>query len=67
MGNGNNPKSKNGKVTSFQPNTTAQQGDIVTSDQGGWWVCTATHTTGNTHDIKPGASNDKWHWAVPSS
>ena len=53
-------------------NSPVNPGDQVTSDGplAGYWVCLSKHSTGNgnTPDgLKPGQSNDRWHWATASS
>lgn len=56
-----------GKVSSYIPHLTVQKNDILTSDVGGWWVCTAGHSTGPIFDLQPGQSNDRWHWSTGPS
>lgn len=57
-----------GKVTSWAPQLSFNSGDIVTSDGNGWWVCTSNHVSGGTRfELKPGQSNDQWHYSQGAS
>ncbi len=63
-----NPKSSTGKQGVFVPNAFMSRGDIITSDQGGWWVCMNAHTTNSKGiNLKPGQSNDNFHWSTGPS
>lgn len=56
-----------GKVSAYIPHLTVSKGDILTTDGGGWWVCMSAHTTGQTFSLKPGQSDDNWHFSTGKS
>lgn len=64
---GNPATATNRQVGPYNPTFPYQKGDMVTSDQGGWWVCVRTHISGQGFTLKQGQSSDTWHYSVGAS
>lgn len=59
--------SANSKVGPYTPHTQYAKGDIILSAVAGWWVCTRPHTSGLVFTLRPGQSDDSWHWSLGPS
>lgn len=64
------PTSKTGKITSFPPCSHVNAGDVILAPTDtsltGWWVVVKSHVTGTgtgPANLKPGQSNDFYHWS----
>jgi hypothetical protein len=60
------PNAPTNNVGNFSPHSPINKGDIITADAG-WWVCGRTHVTGPVFRLRPGESNDTFHWSVGPS
>ncbi len=55
------------KLKSIPQHSTVSVGTAIEGNGNGWWVCIKTHVFGKNVGLKPGESNDLWHWSVGKS